>query len=803
MMKYYLTIIFITIFTFSKAQQNPKTVKALKIDKSPIIDGILNEAFWNNAEPAKDFVMFNPGDGEAERSDKKTIVKIAYNNEAIYIGATLYDNKPNEIPMQFSTRDNFGITDFFVVTINPENDGQNDTEFIVMSTGNQADAKLSLNGEDFSWNAVWKSAVKLNKDNWTVEIKIPYSELRFNNTKSKTWGINFSRKFNKLDEQYVWNYVDKKVGSFTQYSGKLTGIENITPPTRLSFSPYASSNYSSFDGTHSFDNNIGMDLKYGINESFTLDATLIPDFGQTAFDDLVLNLGPFEQQYQEQRSFFTEGTELFSKGGLFYSRRIGNTPTNFYAVEANLGSNEEIIDNPSKVNMLNAIKVSGRTSKGLGIGFFNAITEKTFAKIKNIITNKIRNETTEPLANYNVLVLDQQFNKNSSVSFVNTSVIRNGDFRDANVSALLFNLADKKSKYNLSGAYKLSNVYENSDKTTGYAGYLKFEKTYGNFQYEIAHSRSNDTYDINDLGFQRNNNYANYSGGISYRIFKPTKHFNQYRVSLNGDLNYQNKPNNYQSSSINLDAFFITKSRFAFGANIMKNIGSQYDFYEPRVTGRFFKQNAVFFSMGWISTDYRKKFAMDLRAGYGIRHKNNNLYRTITFSPRYRFSDKFQLIYRINYSNMTEEKGWVNELDNGAIIFGNRNIRTLTNTLISSYNFNIKNALNLSFRYYWSPVKYADNYYELNNNGTLEASNYTAVHDINYNIWNLDLSYNWEFAPGSQLIVLYRNSIFNSDEMADLSFSQNLNNLFKQPKTNIFSIKLIYYLDYNNVKRWL
>ena len=128
-----------------------------------------------------------------------------------------------------------------------------------------------------------------------------------------------------------------------------------------------------------------MDVKYGISESFTLDATLIPDFGQTAFDDIVLNLGPFEQQYQEQRPFFTEGTELFSKGNMFYSRRIGNTPVNYFDEEL-LGVNEELVDNPDKVNMLNAIKLSGRTKGGLGIGIFNAITEKTEANIKDLTT---------------------------------------------------------------------------------------------------------------------------------------------------------------------------------------------------------------------------------------------------------------------------------------------------------------------------------------------------------------------------------------------------------------------------------
>lgn len=146
-----------------------------------------------------------------------------------------------------------------------------------------------------------------------------------------------------------------------------------------------------------------MDVKYGITESFTLDATLIPDFGQTAFDNVSLNLGPFEQQFDEQRQFFTEGTELFSKGRLFYSRRIGGSPIR----SASAGANETIINEPGKVKMLNAIKVSGRTKKGLGIGVFNAITSKTEATIQNNTTKDIRKEVTNPVSNYNILVLDQ------------------------------------------------------------------------------------------------------------------------------------------------------------------------------------------------------------------------------------------------------------------------------------------------------------------------------------------------------------------------------------------------------------
>lgn len=414
-------LFFITV-TYSQVIQPAKSVNALRISDPVKIDGVLNETFWNNAETAKDFVMLEPGDGLPERDNKKTEVKVVYDNEAIYFGAVLYDNEIEKIPMQFGGRDEFGNVDYFLVALNPNFDGQNDTEFVVMSTGAQGDAKVTNGRKDFSWNAVWESKVTFNKTNWVVEIKIPYSALRFSNSVT-TWGINFQRRMHLINEQYVWNYVDKKIGKTTQYAGKLHNITDIESPVRLSFSPYASTAYTSFDGESETDFNVGLDVKYGISESFTLDATLIPDFGQTAFDNLVLNLGPFEQQYQENRAFFTEGTELFGKGNLFYSRRIGNTPVNYDFETTN---NEQIIKNPESVNMLNALKVSGRTKNGLGIGFFNAVTEKTTATVKDLSTNQIKEVVTEPLANYNVLVLDQQFNTNSSVTLVNTNVLRNG-----------------------------------------------------------------------------------------------------------------------------------------------------------------------------------------------------------------------------------------------------------------------------------------------------------------------------------------------------------------------------------------
>ncbi len=800
-MKKILFLLSFLCFAVAFAQETKKTVITKRVSNPPKIDGILDDDAWFGADIAKDFVMFRPESGTPEPENKKTEIKIVYDDEAIYFGIYLYDDKPDEIPTQFATRDNFGTVDWIGVMINPNNDSQNDTEFFVQATGNQADAKSNFNDEDFSWSGVWDSEVKIVDDGWIVEIKIPYSALRFSNQEVQTWGINFHRHFADSRDQYTWNFINREVGEIQQYAGELTGIENIKPPTRLSFSPYASGAYNYYDGESTFDGSVGLDVKYGINESFTLDATLIPDFGQTAFDNLVLNLGPFEQRYQEQRPFFTEGLDLFSKGNMFYTRRIGNAPVNF-ASDDDLNENEEITNNPDKVNMLNAIKVSGRNKNGLGIGVFNAITERTYATIKDTITGETREIETEPLANYNVLVLDQQFNKNSSVTFINTNVAREGSVRSANASGLLFNIKNKTNKYFIDGGGKMSSIREEGETTKGYFFDTSLGKSSGNWQYELGYRMADENYDINDLGFQRQNNYQRVYGNISYRIFEPNKTFRRYSFFSWANIRYRQSDGVYTGNHMGINFNATTLKQFSFGTNINGNVGKQYDYYEPRIEGRYYKHDPRLNFNGWISSDYSKKFAIDVYGFYGIRVGDDQKQREIEIEPRYRFTDKFQINYSLSLGKGQNVKGYVDELDDGSIIFGVRDGKDITNSLSGQYNFGVKSALALTFRHYWSPITYDSQYFQLEDDGTLTPNSYTGDNDINYNVWNLDLSYTWEFAPGSQLIALYRNNIFNEDTKSQLEFDENLQNLFKQPGEHNISLKLIYYIDYNNAKNW-
>src|SRR5690606_33508161 len=199
------------------------------------------------SEEAKDFIQFKPEMGIKDTLGSKTIVKVTYDDDAIYFGAYLHDD-PSKIIRQITTRDDFGQSDYFGIVINPNNDAQNDTKFFVMSSGTQADAIANPSvGEDFGWNAVWESKVSIIDDGWIIEVKIPHSTLRFSNEDVQTWGLQFQRSYSRSSSQYSWNPIDVTKGNSGLYHGELKSLEHIEPPTRLSFYPFTSGLVNPFD----------------------------------------------------------------------------------------------------------------------------------------------------------------------------------------------------------------------------------------------------------------------------------------------------------------------------------------------------------------------------------------------------------------------------------------------------------------------------------------------------------------------------------------------------------------------------
>ena len=805
-MKKQYSLYFLLFFALGYGQK--KTLQTKFISEKIILDGKLNEAIWQSVPIATDFVMFQPDNGKKVEDNKRTEVRVLYDNEAIYIGALLYDNEPHKILKEINKRDDFGTADFFGVFVNGYNDGQQNFQFFVNAADGQADCLATdSNGEDYSWDAVWDSKTVLTDFGWVVEMKIPYAALRFSSETKQTWGVNFFREIRRDRAKYSWNFIDSKIGTFTQQNGIVEGIENIKTPTRLFFLPYASFyTYANADRKTYGELKGGLDIKYGINDAFTLDAMLIPDFGQTKYDDRILNLSPFEQQFNENRAFFTEGTDLFSKGNLFYSRRIGGPPS----LHPKKEKNEQLIDNPASVDLYNATKISGRTKGGLGIGFLNAVTQKTYATIKNNDTQESRRVLVEPLTNYNVLVFDQRFHKNSSVTLTNTNVTRNGSFRDGNVSALVWDLNTTKNTYNVSGNFEYSTINELQSKKDGINTTLNFAETSGKYRYNVGTNVVTKDFDSNDLGINFETNYYAFYGNTSYRILNPTKIFNSFNTNINIYTQFQKETGKVQADEINLNINSSTKKNHYIGFGMNYRPVETYNYYEPRSDSRFSIDPTRLGGWFSISTNYNNKFAFDINPSIAILNESKRISYGFYLSPRYRFNDHLSLNYEFNFFRQNNNKGYVDSSDNNdalpaeTILYANRNAINYTNSLNGKYSLNSKMNFDLSARYYWSYTE-NKNFLKLENNGRLSDYNgYTENKNQDLTTWNLDISYNWWFAPGSQLTLLYRSNAAKYDNLINKDFGNNYTSLLNNKDlSHVLSISVKYFIDYNQVKNIL
>ncbi len=815
------------------------------------LDGVLDEAAWQTAPAADHFTEFRPKPGQPERL--ATEVRVLYDDAAIYVGARLVEPSQDSIRRELTQRDDARNTDFFALFLDPYRDHLNGYSFTVLSTGVQMDSRISpAVGDDNSWNAVWESRVAPlpGGRGWSVEMRIPYSAIRFAASPAgagsalpapQTWGVQFMRQRKATNQQFFWNPVRPEVDGFVNQWGALTGLENLHPPLRLSLTPYVSAYVNHFpyneqgkqNTTTSF--NGGADVKWGINESFTLDATLVPDFGQVISDNQVLNLSPFEVQFQENRPFFTEGTELFSKGNLFYSRRVGAQPMGFYDVAGQVGRGEFVAENPGVTRLLNATKVSGRTRKGLGVGVFNAVAAATYATVQDSASGRQRQILTQPLTNYNIVVLDQSLPHNSFVSLINTNVTHAGSAYDANVLAGVVKLADKKNRYAFQGQATYSRrrgQFLNSDRPVsdpdGYQYYLNYGKVSGNFTWYVDHGVQSAGYNPNDLGILFGNNNVSQSLNAAYNHYDPIWKVNNYslRASLNHSALF--KPLLYQGVNLYVGGnTTFTKSFLTTGFNLNLDAVNR-DFFEPRTfpLGQYWVRVPGSANLGgFVSSDYRKRVAYDINLAGRLYETDDRLSgprpRRLGFgiglSPRFRLNDHFNLRYNLDYNVRLHQIGYVNDgfrpdlypqdalyqaILGPDVLLGRRRVSTVTNTLTANYTFT--NTLSFTFRarHYVSGVRY-DDFARLRPSGAEELlPGYVRNHDTSFSAFNIDAQAVWWFAPGSQLSLVWKDatSSFLAGNEATPLYFDNLSNTLNTPHNNNVSVKVLYFLDYLNLR---
>lgn len=798
---------------FSVLAQSPvekivKTIAAVRTTQKIIIDADLSDEAWKAAPVAKEMVEWRPNYGLIEDEKNRTEIRFLYDNTAIYISGFCHQASNDSISSELVGRDVVGVNDFVGVLFDTYNDKINGFGYYVTPLGEQYDAKYSSSGEDDSWNSVYETKAKIVAGGWVFEMRIPYSAIRFSNLKKQDWGINITRRNSKSGKQYMWNPTNPTVGGnfFAQF-GLWKGIEDIKPPVRLSLSPYISTYLTHYPFNDPAVKNTatsingGMDIKYGLTQSFTLDMTLIPDFGQVQSDNKVLNLTPFEVKYNENRSFFTEGTELFGKGNLFYSRRIGGEPIHYYDVASQLRPGESILSNPGESRLINATKVSGRTSSGLGIGIFNAITNAQYATIENN-GKESRKIQTDPLTNYNIVVFDQSLKRNSSISFINTNVTRAGTDYDANVTAALWDLYDKKNDWNLFGKIGTSQLigYLPESKTlSGYTHNLGLGKTGGRFNLRFTQELADNKYNSNDMGYFTNNNFVDHSLWMGYKWLKPKGLYNRLNLNFNGYYSLRYQPWDYQMSRFNINLNGQLKTLWFVGV-FVNFLPQQNDFYEPRTDGRVFKRPGRIVYGAWFETNYAKKYSSSAEMSVVNYSKYNSAGYDLFIQNQYRFNKKLSISVNTSLSTYHNNLGYA-ALASDGVIFALRERKTVENIFAIKYNFNNKMGLSFRTRHYWSKVDNRE-FFQLQTDGGIKPTS-TVHNEANYNVnyFNIDMIYTWQFALGSFINFVWKNSAGTFDQQVGEMYFRNLGNTLSAPQQNSLSLRVIYFLDYLSLKK--
>ncbi len=417
-------------------------VTAVRLDEPIKLDGILQEHVWQNGHGVEEFRQLEPREG-GEPSEP-TLVHVAFDDDALYVGARLYDSAPDSIIALLGRRDVDLSSDLFAVFIDPYHDKRSGFYFGVNAAGTRYDGTLyNDEWQDDSWDGVWESKISHDDQGWSAEFRIPFSQLRFKES-GQTWGINFRRDIQRKKEEDYLAYKPKNSSGFVSRFVDLVGVQDINPPDHFELLPYVRGK-AEFDGSQT-DNpfhggarrtpGLGVDVKYGLGPNLTLDATINPDFGQVEVDPAVVNLSDFETFYQEKRPFFIEGSSIFnfSYGGatsnwgfnwgnpdFFYSRRIGRPPQ---------GSTPDYdyADIPDATTILGAGKVTGRVAGDWNVGAILALTGSENGEFFS--NGKTFSQEVEPQATYGVLRGQKEINNGrQGIGFISTLTQRK--FRDS------------------------------------------------------------------------------------------------------------------------------------------------------------------------------------------------------------------------------------------------------------------------------------------------------------------------------------------------------------------------------------
>ncbi len=755
-----LIIFFGSFLTFGQTTEKDDIVRkkyqATRTETAPDIDGILNEDLWNIGIWENEFTQNRPYDGRP--SKQKTEFKILFDDDNLYVGIKCFDTSPDSIVNRLTRRDQ-ADGDVAGVIIDSFHDLRTGFVFGVSSAGVKYDFLMSNDGsdEDASWDPNWWVKTSINDEGWISEMKIPFSQIRFDKNSGDVWGFDVARILYRHDEQAFWQAIPRDAPGVIHLMGELYGLNEIKPRKILDVTPYGVAQAETFkkeagnpfleDG-RKYKLNGGIDAKIGITNNMTIDLTINPDFGQVEADPSVVNLTAYETYFSEKRPFFIEGKNITSfniglgdgdsgNDNLFYSRRIGRNPQGQADLEDGWYA-----DKPNFTTILGAAKLTGKTKDGLSLGFIEAITAEEKAEI-DTGGGRIY-QTVEPLTNYLIGRVQKDFKEGNTLlggmftstnrdldqnlgSFMHKSAYTGGlDFTQYfNKKNWMFNInvafsQVEGTKEAIAETQRSSARYfqrPDNDHTEfdpertslmGNAGRIQLQKQNGHFNLMICSIWKTPGFEANDLGYMQESDEVLSVVWAGYHVWDPKGIYRSY--NFGGDV--------YVVNNFGGDR---TGTGFEWNGNMsFKNYWSAWtggNISTSHPSPGLLRGGPMMEIPGNVSlragfqTDYRKKFNVEIYGNIsrGFEKYQRSNYSEISFT--YKPTNYLVFTFSPSYSTSRTDLQYVtnkNYLGNNRYIFGSIDRKTIS----ASFRVNFNLSPDLTLQYWGQPFVATGRYYD-------------------------------------------------------------------------------------------
>ncbi len=865
-----ILIILTTLMTSLVTAQNKQYMIHEINSEPPLIDGNFDETAWKQLEWMNDFLQVEPYEGRTPTQETK--FKMLHSNDYLYIAIRAYDTHPDSIVKRLSRRDNLE-GDQVGIQIDSYNDKRTAFSFFVSAAGVKTDWVISDDGmnKDYNWDPIWYVETGVDSLGWKAEMRIPFTQLRFSQKSDSEWGLQVQRTIYRNEEEVLWKFIPQDAGGWVSEFGQLKGMNGIKPQKEKSITPYAVTQLERFDevkenpfkasGTNK-NLSAGLNGKLGVTNNLTLDMAINPDFGQVEADPSRVNLTAYETYFEEKRPFFIEGQSImdfrlmqlgdFMRDNLFYSRRIGQSPS--YNPQTREG---EFARTPDNTDILGALKLTGKTRDGWSVGVMESMTSKEKAKISD--ENNSRFETVEPLSNYFLGRLQKDFNDGQTMlggiatatnrrieadhlNFMHDQAYTGGLNFKHRWSDRTYQIAFRGTASHVRGSQEAitrtqrssARYYQRPDvdhisldtarnSLSGHGGSLMFLKLgKGHFNYGAFFNWKSPGLELNDMGYQRDADEVSQLAFANYRMWEPFMIFRNLRVSVNQWRIWDYGGNHlYTGGNINMNMQFKNYWELGFGLN-----GSSTRLSKTALRGGpFLKEPGYLRYWLRIESDQRKKLKFSV-GSHQSWDAHNSAHRTslfsdityiphntlnISLSPSLSFQEnKLQYVSTTKYN---AQKRYIMATIDRA-------------TLSMSLRLNFSLTPDLSLQYWGQPFiaagKYSDfkritnstaeNYHDRFHTFTEDQINQQNGHfsidenrdgatdyafgapDFNVLQFKSNLVARWEYIPGSTVYLVWSQNRNGFNPIGNFNLQNDLNDLFGIYPENVFLVKFTYRL---------